>query len=86
MPFDLRFLTKPSLLLKTLSGGIMNWLDEVPFKIPAGIEESKEEEEEEKPVTPPDLNIPDFLSILDETQVSHPPRQCVSIKLMNNTN
>ncbi|KAK6476846.1 ubiquitin-associated protein 1-like [Huso huso] len=46
----------------------MNWLDEVPFKIPAGIEESKEEEEEEKPVTPPDLNIPDFLSILDETQ------------------
>ncbi|RXM92954.1 Programmed cell death protein 7 [Acipenser ruthenus] len=52
------------------SGGIMNWLDEVPFRIPAGFEESKEEEEEEKPVIPPDLNIPDFLSILDETQAA----------------
>ncbi|MBN3286614.1 UBA1L protein, partial [Polyodon spathula] len=42
----------------------MNWLDEVPFKIPAGREESKEMEA----VTPPDLNIPDFLNILDATQ------------------
>ncbi|RXM93547.1 Ubiquitin-associated protein 1-like [Acipenser ruthenus] len=47
----------------------MNWLDEVPFKIPAGIEEWKEEE---KPVTPPDLTIPDFLSILDETHTLSP--------------
>ncbi len=47
--------------------GEMSCLDEVPFKIPLGfLEEAKEEFEL---IAAPEITLPDYLTILQETEV-----------------
>lgn len=45
----------------------MSWLDEVPIKIPLGLLE--EVKEVVKFVTAPEIIVPDYLKILQETEV-----------------
>lgn len=50
----------------SVKGG-MSWLDEVPMKMPLGcLGEGKEEVEL---VTAPEITVPDYLKILQETEV-----------------
>lgn len=47
--------------------GEMSCLDEVPFKIPLGVLEDAKEEVEL--LTAPEITLPDYLKILQETEV-----------------
>lgn len=53
----------------------MSCLDEVPLKIPLGFLE--EVKEEVKLITAPEITVPDYLNILQETEVWHNTAKCV---------